>query len=132
MASISQPLLGAGAEAKNDWASAKAATSLTFTGEGQLRRGFEVAIGRAASLFSTLEYVSYCSGRHVGPMSARGQSERPWGLTNRASPPLRRRLASRPPSGPSPGEIEDATPPRRPRKISAGHGRTAFGTKLCS
>ncbi len=45
MASISQPLLGAGAEAKNDWAFAKAATSLTFTGEAQLRRGFEVAIG---------------------------------------------------------------------------------------
>jgi hypothetical protein len=45
MASISQPLLGAGAEAKNDWASAKAATSLTFTGEAQFRRGFEVAIG---------------------------------------------------------------------------------------
>src|SRR5437667_8108300 len=45
MASISQPLLGAGAEAKNDWAAAKAATSLTFTGEAQFRRGVEVAIG---------------------------------------------------------------------------------------
>ncbi len=45
MANFSQPLLGAGAEAKNDWAKASAATSLTFTGEGEFRRGFEVEIG---------------------------------------------------------------------------------------
>jgi len=48
MASISQPLLGAGASAKNDWAHASAATSLTFTGEAQIRRGVEVAIGLKA------------------------------------------------------------------------------------
>jgi hypothetical protein len=45
MASISEPLLGAGASAKNDWGRAEAATSLTFTGEAQFRRGFEIAIG---------------------------------------------------------------------------------------
>lgn len=45
MASISEPLLGAGAQAKNDWAKAEAATSLTFTGEAQFRRGIEVEIG---------------------------------------------------------------------------------------
>ena len=45
MPSISQPLLGAGAQAKNDWAKAEAATSLTFTGEAQFRRGVEIAIG---------------------------------------------------------------------------------------
>jgi len=43
--SISQPLLGAGAQAKNDWAKAEAPTSLTFTGEAQFRRGVEIAIG---------------------------------------------------------------------------------------
>ncbi len=48
MASISEPLLGAGAAAKNDWAKAEAATSLTFTGEGQIRRGIDVEIGLSA------------------------------------------------------------------------------------
>ena len=48
MADISQRLLGAGALAKNDWAKAEAATSLTFTGEAQIRRGIEIAIGLSA------------------------------------------------------------------------------------
>jgi hypothetical protein len=45
VASISDKLLGAGAEAKNEWAEASAATSLEFTGEAQFRRGVEVQIG---------------------------------------------------------------------------------------
>lgn len=45
MASLSQPLLGAGASAKNDWGRARAATSLTFTGNAEFRRGFELEIG---------------------------------------------------------------------------------------
>ncbi len=48
MAEISERLLGAGASAKNDWAHASAATSLEFTGEAQIRRGVEVAIGISA------------------------------------------------------------------------------------
>src|SRR4249920_414463 len=48
MAEISERLLGAGAEAKNDWAHASASTSLTFTGEARIRRGVEVAIGISA------------------------------------------------------------------------------------
>jgi hypothetical protein len=45
MANFSQPLLGAGAEAKNDWAHASAETGVTFTGFGEIRRGFEIEIG---------------------------------------------------------------------------------------
>jgi hypothetical protein len=45
MADFSQPLLGAGAEAKNDWAHASAETGVTFTGFGEVRRGFEIEIG---------------------------------------------------------------------------------------
>jgi hypothetical protein len=45
MASISEKLVGAGAQAKNDWAHASGATSLTFTGEAQFRRGIEMEIG---------------------------------------------------------------------------------------
>ena len=42
---FSTPLLGAGAQAKNEWASASARTSLTFTGAAQFRRGINVEIG---------------------------------------------------------------------------------------
>lgn len=45
---LSQPLLGAGAQAKNDWAAASARTSLDFTAQAQFKRGFNVAIGLSA------------------------------------------------------------------------------------
>lgn len=48
MASLTTPLLGAGAQAKNDWAHASAETSLTFKGEAEFRRGYEVEIGLGA------------------------------------------------------------------------------------
>jgi hypothetical protein len=42
---LDQSLLGAGASAQNDWASASAQTALNFTGQAQFKRGFIVAIG---------------------------------------------------------------------------------------
>ncbi len=45
---LDQPLLGAGASAKNDWAGASAATALTFTGQAQFKRGVNVVIGLSA------------------------------------------------------------------------------------
>ncbi len=45
MASISASLLGAGAEAKHDWARASALTAVTFTGEARLVRGIAIEIG---------------------------------------------------------------------------------------
>jgi hypothetical protein len=45
---LDQELLGAGASAKNDWASASAATALNFTGQAQFKRGFNVTIGLEA------------------------------------------------------------------------------------
>lgn len=48
MASLSARLLGAGAEAKNDWAKAEASTALNFTGDAKFRRGVELAIGLSA------------------------------------------------------------------------------------
>src|SRR5688572_23597619 len=45
MASISARLLGAGAQAQNEWAHAGALTAVSFTGEARLRRGIAVTIG---------------------------------------------------------------------------------------
>jgi hypothetical protein len=45
---LSQPLLGAGAAAKNDWAAASARTSLDFTAQAEFKRGLNVTIGLSA------------------------------------------------------------------------------------
>ena len=45
---LSQPLLGAGAAAKNDWAAASARTSLDFTAVAEFKRGINVTIGLSA------------------------------------------------------------------------------------
>src|SRR3712207_466120 len=45
---LSQPLLGAGAAAKNDWASASARTSLDFTAQAEFKRGVNARIGLEA------------------------------------------------------------------------------------
>jgi hypothetical protein len=45
---LSQPLLGAGASAKNDWASASARTSLDFTAKAEFKRGVNAVIGLEA------------------------------------------------------------------------------------
>ena len=45
---VSQPLLGAGAAAKNDWAAASARTSLDFTAQAEFKRGVNVTIGLSA------------------------------------------------------------------------------------
>jgi hypothetical protein len=45
---VSQPLLGAGAAAKNDWASASARTALDFTAQAEFKRGVNVTIGLSA------------------------------------------------------------------------------------
>jgi len=45
---VSQPLLGAGAGAKNDWAAASARTSLDFTAQAEFKRGINVTIGLSA------------------------------------------------------------------------------------
>jgi hypothetical protein len=42
---LSQPLLGAGAAAKNDWASASARTALDFTAKAEFKRGVNAVIG---------------------------------------------------------------------------------------
>jgi len=42
---LSQPLLGAGAAAHNDWASASARTSLDFSARAEFKRGINVIIG---------------------------------------------------------------------------------------
>ena len=45
---LSQPLLGAGAAAHNDWASASARTSLDFSARAEFKRGINVVIGLEA------------------------------------------------------------------------------------
>jgi hypothetical protein len=45
---IGRPLLGAGAAAKNDWASASARTGLDFSAQAEFRRGINVTIGLEA------------------------------------------------------------------------------------
>ena len=45
---LNQPLLGAGAAAKNDWASASARTALDFTAQAEFKRGVNVTIGISA------------------------------------------------------------------------------------
>jgi hypothetical protein len=45
---LNQPLLGAGAAAKNDWASASARTALDFTAIAEFKRGVNVTIGISA------------------------------------------------------------------------------------
>jgi hypothetical protein len=45
---VSQPLLGAGASAHNDWAAASARTSLDFSARAEFKRGINVVIGLEA------------------------------------------------------------------------------------
>lgn len=77
---IGRPLLGAGAAAKNDWASASARTGLDFTAQAEFRRGVNLTIGLEALASADAGLSRFISGTVRGNAFAAAEASLQIGL----------------------------------------------------
>jgi hypothetical protein len=71
---LSQPLLGAGASAKTDFAAAQARTGLNFMGEARFKRGIKAELGLEAFVDASAEFSKFVRASIEGTAFARAQA----------------------------------------------------------